>query len=312
MSRNREAYAKYQKEYREKNKEKIANYFKENKEKLDENRKEYREKNKERIAKRNKEYRVKNKEKIDKHNKEYYRKNKKKTLKNQKEYREKNKEKIAKFNEGWREKNKEKINKYKREWRKKKKKLIHTLSDIKSFFISKKWPYATEGKNDVTYQMIEVIKDVKPQDNSFLSMPHMGRELSLLKPVLNISNSIGVEKDFKTWNTIITYLLKYFPGFNIVRDDINQFIEGTDSTFDVAHLDYNGPLLDKYVESAHTLLEKGTLTFVTISEHIKFIKNPKFDVQSIDKLINKFDVVYDNAYSGLRSHPMRTIGLLNV
>ncbi len=116
--KDKEARAKYAKEYREKNKEKISQWNKlwreKNKENKKEYMKEYYDKNKEARAKYRKEYDEKNKEEIKQYQKSYREKHKEEKINYQKQYYNENKEHLKQQAKDYSEKNKEKIKEYNR------------------------------------------------------------------------------------------------------------------------------------------------------------------------------------------------------
>jgi len=223
-------------------------------------------------------------------------------------YRKKNADKIRERRKKWLEKNPEKEKGYKLRYYLKKKRIAHTLKEISSFFINKCWPYTTEGKNEVSAEMREIMGDINPiQKNSFLSMPNLGRELNLLQDVIKFEDSVGIERDAKLFRSIQRAFAKFFPTMKVEKDCIDNYSINTNNVFDVAHLDYNGFLTDSHIKAAKKLIDDGTMTFVTLNMHQRFEKMEMF--RPIEQLTSIGNVVFEKEYYGKRKCPMITIGM---
>ena len=224
------------------------------------------------------------------------------------EYSTKNRDKIRLKDKRYRENYRDEINARKRERYRRLKRVTHTLQEISNIFTKKLWPYSTEGKDDVTRQMREVIGDVNPiQKNSFLSMPNLGRELNLLQDVIKFEDSVGIERDAKLFRSIQRAFAKFFPTMKVEKDCIDNYSINTNNVFDVAHLDYNGFLTDSHIKAAKKLIGDGTMTFVTLNMHQRFEKMEMF--RPIEQLTSIGNVVFEKEYYGKRKCPMITIGM---
>jgi hypothetical protein len=107
-------------------------------------------------------------------------------------------------------------------------------------------------------------------------MPHFGRELVALNELteIDLTTSVGVEHDKSTFIAIRAVINRYFNNeLPLIYGDIDDFCLKTNQEFDVAHLDYNGPLTKKHIRVINKLVKQGTLTFFTISPSCRFSTN---------------------------------------
>lgn len=219
-----------------------------------------------------------------------------------------NRDKIRAKDARYRQENREAINFRKRERRKRVAGITHTLKEISTIFINKCWPYTTDGKDEVSKEMREIMGDISPvQKNSFLSMPNLGRELNLLQDVIRFEDSVGIERDSKLFRSIQRAFAKFFPTMKVEKDCIDKYSINTDKVFDVAHLDYNGYLTTGHIEAAKKLVSDGTMTFLTVNTKSRFEKFPHFE--SLDKIREVGNIVFEKEYFGKKKCPMITLGI---
>ena len=301
--------SEYFKNYYQANKERILKNAKkrnlENPEKRKEFNKLYREKNKDKIAL----YRAKHREKQRIRNKENYQKNPEAHRERARKYRAENPERTKENRNRWRKENPDRVKEHRRRYYLKKRKIVETYRTITTYFKKKIWPYQTKGKNEVTKAMLDFSKDFFPEGQpSFLSMPHFGRELSLMEDFIDLEKSLGIERDFKTFNTILKAFARILPGYEVKHACIDEFSINTKRVFDIAHLDYNGPLIESHLQAAESLVKKDTLTFLTLSEHKRF-DGTDFKIP-VEELSQVGEIVFQNKYLGLRKCPMITVGII--
>jgi hypothetical protein len=226
-------------------------------------------------------------------------------------WKKRNPEKVKSYHEKtkiWKLENRNHVLDYTKKWHIQRKKMSHTLKEISTIFINQLWPYSTEGKDDVSRQMREIMGDISPvQRNSFLSMPNLGRELNLLQDVIRFEDSIGIERDAKLFRSIQRAFAKFFPSMKVEKDCVDNYSINTNKVFDVAHLDYNGFLTDSHIQAAKKLVNDGTMTFVTLNMHPRFEKIDIF--RPLEDLTKIGNVVFEKEYYGKRKCPMITLGI---
>lgn len=221
---------------------------------------------------------------------------------------EKDKDKIKERAMLWKKNNPERAREINLKYKAKIKKMSHTLKHISTFFTTKLWPYTTDGKNEISRCMKEIMGDVNPtQKNSFLSMPNLGRELNLLQDVIRFEDSVGIERDAKLFRSIQRAFAKFFPTMKVEKDCINNYAINTDKVFDVAHLDYNGFLIEPHLKATEKLINDGTMTFVTLNMHKRFEKMENY--RPLEELLGLGNVVFQKEYYGKKKCPMITVGL---
>ena len=181
------------------------------------------------------------------------------------------------------------------------KKLKQAISfkELFNFHILRRWPYSNPEKDAITQD----IMTLSEPGGSFLSMPHFGRELSIMKGHFNPDLSVGVERDTKIFNSIFKPFRKLFPGIQLVKADINDY--AMDKEFDLAHLDYNGPITGKALDAIDSLMQRGQV-FVTFQSQFRYGMDDFFSLEELQEL---YPIIYTREYRGIKGIPMTTIGI---
>jgi hypothetical protein len=193
---------------------------------------------------------------------------------------------------------------------------VPSPSKIHSFFIGKKWPYHTHGKSENTEAMIEFMQQQGLGESSFLSMPNIGRELHFMKEygLIHIPTSVGVEMDPTLFSSMLIAFRRLFPGLKLEKDNINEYVKRMQQQFDIAHLDYCGPLIKSNFEALNRVASDGTLSFITVQDNDYYrnrFKGKGLENEvNIQEIYNNFHVVYDNKYNGIKQVPMITLGVI--
>jgi hypothetical protein len=260
----------------------------------------WRKANPERARNKCAEWHKKNKERVRELQRKSYLKNKDKRVAYSKEYYKNNKDLCRSLTKAWFAKNPD--YQIKRNTALKKQSLC--FKDLANFFALRKWTYSTPDKDSVTKDMVQISKELGiGGESSFLSLPNYGRELQLLKEagLIDFSKSIGLEYKTDIFNSIWAYLKRFFPGYTVLKGDVNKYILGQRNKFDLAHLDYNGPLTIP-AEIAIRKLSRDTLTFVTTQDNFRFHNLATGNVSDLN-------IIYDRKYTGKNSTKMRTQGI---
>jgi hypothetical protein len=179
-------------------------------------------------------------------------------------------------------------------------------------FVKGKFPYDTIGKQETTALIIDTVDEYVGNDFNFLSLPGNGRELKYIADAfnLNIPDSLGVEWDSKHFKILQHLWRKIGWRLPMKKGDIDDLIlEGLDQPFEVAHLDYNGFLTPKRIQSITKLVDEtpnNGLVFVTLNTNTRGmgIEYPKGLLP-----IANGDIVMHQPYIGLRGSKMETFGI---
>jgi hypothetical protein len=189
------------------------------------------------------------------------------------------------------------------------------VESIRSFMMGGKSSYATEGKEANTLNMMDVVGS-SSGPLSFLSMPEKGRELKAWnnRGLLDLPASLGIERDKTMFSAALYSFKKFFPGLRMERADINEYVKESTERFNVAHLDYNGPLLKSHYESLDKLTKQGSISFITVQDTDYFENRYKGqglqNSINLQEIYNNFHIVYENIYEGINKVPMITLGVI--
>jgi hypothetical protein len=190
-----------------------------------------------------------------------------------------------------------------------------TVSNVISNFRNETWPYATAGKEETTDAIMEMLEVEGQYDASFFSLPEQGRELKKFKDrgLIHIPDSVGIEKDPHKFNIIKIAYRYLFPGLRMEKGDVNKYLLKTDEKFDLAHLDYCGPLVESKLQAIDKMVNAGTTTFVTLLDNdYHRVRRGGYGLEyevPIEELSNLYNVVFGTTYAGKRGVPMVTLGL---
>jgi hypothetical protein len=174
--------------------------------------------------------------------------------------------------------------------------------------------YSGAGKDNVTEMMIEQWGRFGYDDLRFLSMPADGRELKRIVQEFNLNypNCLAVERDCAwTLRRVIEalYRLGEIGGIiPVVKDDVDHLLlRGDARDFNVAHLDYNGPLVIPHVLAAEKALEvPGSIVAVTVSQNERMYNVVNHREGEFPFTKRPHELLFWQPYKGSGGAPMET------